>query len=1469
MTDKWASIPALLTSLEDLELPLLAWGVVTANLSDEEVRSAITEQMLKDMQLHGAATPSVDEYLDQLVDTGLIRRLSTSHGAGYRTRVAEYIKLLKQLRQLFPPPNLDAQDWWLGYAPLVADYRLRVSPRTYPARDTSPDVVRDRLHNVHPNWVSRQDAVLQAVLGARSAARFQVAASEAILSALKAGRESGYIVTAGTGSGKTLAFYLPALLDLADSLSSHHRTTHTLALYPRVELLRDQARECIRMVRRVDASASSLDMRPVRVGLLYARVPWSAADLSRNYKRYGWRQRGTDFLCPYFSCPADDCDGDLVWRKADRDANRERLYCDRCGTDIKPETLAITRDSMTQQAPDIVFTTTEMLSRQATDPKLGRLLGWTGANPFKLVLLDEAHTYSGVHGAQVALTLRRWREALRRSGSSPVFVGLSATLRNSEPFFSRLSGIDERSVEAITPSASDLVPIGREYAIVVRGDPVSGTSLLSTTIQTTMLSARMLDSSPGIFGASAFIFTDDLDVTNRLFDDLRDAEGRPTRAGAATRAVLADLRGPRHSQVARRDEDGQNWELPDRLGRMSRPLRVGRTSSQDSGVDVAADVIVATGSLEVGFNDPRVGLVMQHKAPRDSASFIQRRGRAGRSLQMRPITTVVLSGYGRDHVAYQTYEQLLDPEVDARNVPVGNRYVLKIQGAHVLLDWILTETGADARAILTPPTNGGRYNTAPVVHLLHRLVEDEGLRRRLRIRLQRALDIGEDQALGVLWDEPRSLMLSVVPTALRRLESDWKSVPNSPDPGASMRNPLPEFMTATLFEALNTPDVELELPPGFPSDEAPRMEILQALREAVPGRVSRRFGYWSSDSRTWLPLPASGSTVELTDLVAVGQQQGSWTGQSGDSYLVVRPLRLRLQVPPADVTDYSSAQPRWDSEFLFDAGNARDADVPSPSQWDGWVSSVRFATHAMGTQITIRRLSFGADYDLARSGSGGITRVAGAVTYTHGGQAAALGYEGAHDAMIVDARIPDDWRHRLAPLAAHPAWRTRSFRQRMLEDERLDGNANFFQRTWLVDLYLHAYALAGLRGEQPPSAVASLAQGGWARDVNSYLAVVYRQSLTPGVGNPARTLATLQQLAADPTVRAVVDEHATLLTRDNLFEVTADLVHRAMADTLAAAISASAGELLADSEDADFLPDVVWSDDRSRFRIVLSESSIGGLGLVEQLQLRYARDPRSFWSRVSEVLGASDYEEVDQTLRAALSHITDPNDPLAQAVKKYRATQGATEAKSALDRLISAWTATLGSPSHLEVSTFATRVLRPGGSPDTDEYLRSLLQQWDDLEGSMNVEVDARTVAYAAAQGLVPLPTRLEADVVYSLLWLRGPSARAQRLIAWQPFGGSTMVERLVIDPLAASSVPTVDVTVDDWPDRYRELLSATGEVDLVAALNNRAALSHAVRATAALPIERGPLRVFGRVTGYLQRMGFVRARVSITEEFQ
>ena len=91
-------------------------------------------------------------------------------------------------------------------------------------------------------------------------------------------------------------------------------------------------------------------------------------------------------------------------------------------------------------------------------------------------------------------------------------------------------------------------------------------------------------------------------------------------ASGGVRRPAARAHGRRHSAAETRA--GHPFGL-------AQPLRISRTSSQDVGVAQGSDVVVATAALEVGYNDPDVGGVMQHKAPRDWAAFLQRKGRAG------------------------------------------------------------------------------------------------------------------------------------------------------------------------------------------------------------------------------------------------------------------------------------------------------------------------------------------------------------------------------------------------------------------------------------------------------------------------------------------------------------------------------------------------------------------------------------------------------------------------------------------------------------------------------------------------------------------------------------------------------------------------------------------------------------------------------------------------------------------------
>lgn len=1452
----------LLSRLEDLELPLLAWGVVDGFLSGDDVDLTIDEHRMAEMLAGHTQVPTVEEYRQTLLDRGLLVRQPTTE-IRYRTRFAEILRLLRLLRQLWPPKDHTADGWWRAYAPLVADYRLRVSPRRYPRRELGlPEVIAGL--QALAGWGAAQESVLRQVLGASKLAPFQLRATASILAAVTTDRSTARIVTAGTGSGKTLAFYLPALLDLT-AAGRLRRGPHTLALYPRTELLRDQAREALLLGARSGPIGNGTP-RPLRIALLYKDTP-TRDDFQREKVR-GWKRDSTGWASPYFPCLENGCTGDQVWLDVDRVAGLERLTCAKCGHSTRDGALAITRDSIVSNPPDILFSTTEMLSKQATSSKLGPLLGWKGPVGIRMVLLDETHTYAGVHGAQVAYTLRRWRHALRQWGvDSPVIVGLSATLRDAGKFFATLTGVDRADVEVIAPEASELAPISREYGVVLRGDPLTGGSLLSTTIQTLMLVGRMLDRHPGLFGSAAFAFTDDLDVVNRLYDDLRDAEGA-SPFGRSRGVVLGSLRDPSLPQAGKRHDDGQSWDLADRLGRMAGPLRIARTSSQDGGVDGSADIVVATSSLEVGFNDPRVGVVVQHKAPRDIASFLQRRGRAGRRLDMRPLTLVVLSDFGRDRSAYQSYEQLLEPELRSRHIPVGNRFVIKIQAVHALLDWIARVGSVDARSFASSPWSTTPPNPSHVVHLLTDLLSSPVRQDELRTHLQRALAISADEADAAMWEEPRSLLLAVVPTLLRRLENAWQTIPGEVDAGDIPRQPLPEFLTATLFGSLNTPDVILSMPKEFRSGEPEMMAIGQAMREAVPGRVSRRFGHAHASHRTWLPLPVSGEALELKTIVTKGHALGEWADLSGDAYLVVRPLELQLAVPPPDIANTSSARPIWRSAFSYEPASLQQMDVPTPSVWSGFISQFAFALHVLGSPVAVRRFCIGAEGEVVTQNYGALTRRSSTVRYTHDGHRAALGFEIESDALIVEGLVPAAGEHDVVMESI--AWRTLCFRRRIMEDIALDGIANVFQRRWMVEVYLYAFAGVRLSGLSKQAATVALSDGGWTVHLASFLASAYRSD-DPALASNQRILHDLENLADDPKVRAVVEEHASLLSVDDLSSETADLRRRAFADTLAAALLDATYEMVPDAQETDLVADVVFDgEDADRFRAIVSETAIGGLGVMEALSRSYAVDPRRFWDAVGRAVGTSEAEETDRSLRLALSELDDSNSQFSSAVVSYRSASDAKTLDTALSDVRDAWTQFDGPPTHLALSTFAARLLRPGARPQIDRRVSWLVSKWLETEEEVGVEVDARTVAFFGMSGVLGESLApLNMDAAYSMLWPRGYEARNQRLQQWQPYRDDVLVERLVVDEVVRDRASAVDVTRSDWLEQYVDAMATDGGVQLTVPHSARDRLAVAIRICLSTPVERSGLRVYPRLEGVDRRLGLWHARMSFAEELQ
>ena len=1506
-------LSSVLDFIEQRESRLLVWGIVDGLFQRDELLDLISPLIDSALESGFDEFFEANEVISALFALKWLVEVESSNGEiGYRSRMAETVRLLQRLRQLFPK-HVRQSNGWQEAPTLVADFRFQRRRRQYPRRDIPRDAVLEQLGKVTDNQSVL--ACAQALLGPSDEkillAGFQVRAAERILRGIESNEALATIVCAGTGSGKTLAFYLPALASITRHLVSGDALpwVKSVALYPRSELLKDQLRE---VIGRTTHLGNSLKGVSVRVGALYGDTPTEAKYLPTTKS---WRKVGEDYICPSLKCIK--CNGEMRWHQIDHSVGKERLECHNCNWVIVGDVFPLTRKSLAASPPDILFTTTEMLNQRLSDNGLNHLFG-VGAKaqrPPELVLLDEVHTYEGRHGAQVAYLMRRWAYLVER----PLrFVGLSATLREAPSFFASLTGAWQSHVEEISPHSDEIEAEGAEYMIALRGDPVSRAALLSSTIQTTMLLERCLDPktanlcdsvSKGAFGQRTFVFTDDLDVTNRLYFDLLSAEGR-TSSGTpdmrnAPNGGLAVLR--RSGPSSSRYRGGQDWRMCEQLGHtLSERLNIDRVSSQDRGIDASANVIVATAALEVGFDDPSVGAVIQHKAPKGMAGFLQRKGRAGRTRGMRPWTAVVLSDYGRDRIAYQGYDLLFDPELPARTLPLSNRYITRMQAVFAVIDYfgqkLQDASKGSVWADLSGPKNDQRKER--LIKEIRSILESQNSVGKLEYFLHRALKIPLEEVSTLLWEYPRPLMTMVLPTALRRLASGWRANGQLGQDIQIRNNPLPDFVPATLFADLNLAEVRIELPHGnvqHNRDEQHGMPVFSALREFAPGRVSRRFGVHYRTERYWI-APSEEALAGLSTSLLPIDQFGTYVPLGKYSYWqddvivelpVFRPLSLTPSTPAKNITDTSQAHLKWFSQFV-PLGHPSWLEPPVGGVWSNLVPRLGFFTHASHAPVEVRRFAIGSN---AEVGIGPGEKITLDFNFSDANEPVALGAAFAADGVVFQLQIPAQLYAKGEDSSAKwRALRTIRYFDSAWRGEVLPTVASPFMRRWLAEVFLSALAFEAIQGNVDLASAAKSIISGSASIILSEVLVILFQSQSADAQEDVE-LSSQDRLRSDLDellVQPVILEELMALGRF-LWEPVSDewepWLRKIYQCTLGAALLRTIGDLCPTinpddlSIDLDRGPSVnahlaPYVD--SQMEIWVTEKSPGGSGLIEEFMRSYAEDPRRFFSMVRAAMEMGEFELIDHQLIQLLNLLNEEGSETKDVIRRVRATNHHQQLIQATRELRLALLRDGFSPFHGFLVSMGNRVLRSGAGPATDEYLSSAIDRWKKEEERLGLEIDLRVICYWLSQAAdidavvseTGIPTGEDRiawrmSAIYGLLWGRGREIRQTSLQVRNQFSELPPVERLLVIDSVMDDRVRVSVDSNDWMITATELLAQGQLVTLTCVETKRALLGSALHALITNPVETGYLSAYARLQGVRQTNSVLEADIELLEAVQ
>lgn len=1479
----------VLDRIEAEESKLLTWGDTGAFFSEREIIDLISEV---------APSCDGDDILEALLDSVMLYEIIGPDGntQGYRSRMGESVHLYRNLRQWFHGKQI------VEASTLVSDFRFLRRPRLYPRRDL-------QIEDLFSAWEESLElgvdvkAAIESQIGNFALSGFQARATERILEAFEQHRTRGTapsatIICAGTGSGKTLAFYLPALSSIASEVIKDPRPrVRVLAIYPRNELLKDQFNETWRQCRRLDELVLGGAKRKLRIGAFYG-------DTKDNI-RYALKDNSEYLDYDLIRCATPSCQGSFRWLKDDVDNRREKLTCNGCGVTVSDDEVVLTRTSMAQSPPDIVFTTTEMLNQQIGNPRFQRVFGINTDQPIPLILLDEVHTYGGNQGAQTAFLLRRW---MKMSWTRPHFVGLSATLTDAEEFFSRLTSVHRNRVRLIESHEKEMIEEGAEYLLALRGDPVSQTALLSTTIQAAMLTRRLLDCkgdsvSDGTWGSRTFIFTDNLDVTNRLYWNLADAEGWINRRGrlqAGPRGPLASLRNPSSAtktNVLR--AFGQDWgiakEIGHTLGADDRAI-VSRTSSQDSGVDVDAELVVASPSLEVGFNDSTIGAVIQHKAPRNMASYLQRKGRGGRTRAMRPWTIVVLSDFGRDRVTYQHYEKLLDPEITLQRLPTENSHVHRMQAAMAVLDWLSIKSKQNMWYVFNKPSKIAQNQLSKVHTLIKSCLYSEDQQSELRDYLSKSLRLPDEQLSRVLWQSPRAIFLEFLPLLKRRLETKWGAWDSDRETfvpwvevNNSWRSPVPEFIPDNLFSDLNLPALHIRLSRGERALEE-GMSFFQGLDEFAPGRISKRYAVRSGWGSDWVvpgdydPAPVEqveDINVEIEEVFPKYSFVESLNDSDSNLNIVLPHFVSTRNVPDKNSSGLlptSNARLVWHSRFIPSQTGGQHKP-PLGNAWNKHLSTIRFHTHRSLTQLQLIRYSTGSKAEL-RFQSGGKARLN--FHWSHNNQSIGVGTRMWVDAAEFEFIFTDE--HIAEWLGRAPVLRTlRSayLQDRLRTETVFEGNT--FTSDWVWECFTACLAVhVASTGQSTVEAIKAVLSGGGRIPLRMMPTALFQEHiLDDGSLNPLELNEAKREQRLRSDLEEILTSQAVITALENLaFLITDDVngsvdflqwCRMIVANTLAGALSNTLCALMPDVDETAFVADPVVEKDFVRVWIVEQES--GGAGLVGLFEDRFGEDPVATLNTFARCLQPNEYEQLDFDLHYLLRS-SRRNHGIASALKMVReASDFSTRmvANNHLKKLVSSMGIQC---SHSFTAVLHSRILRAGSAHETDMALLGYLDRWDDLQQFCGFEVPVNVAALVMAverEGNIDFEHLFSsASRIGAVMWPRGAAVRQNVLGFYNRFQSDNLrTERLLGACLCLDETPVVLACDADWLAQVHQYLEGGGVVDLHIEMDEVVNLKRLLVHLQTNPLDAMGLFFYPRISSMMRREDRFILRVEFAEAIQ
>ena len=253
------------------------------------------------------------------------------------------------------------------------------------------------------------------------------------------------VVATGTGSGKTECFLIPMLDSLLKENNLSLSGVRSLILYPMNALVNDQVKRLRKLLCRQETVR-------IRFGFYTSRTETTPKKAEESLRRELQAYEGKE-LQELFTAV----------EKQDLDLSTKDKLVEKAIAKITA-VQAISREEIWSNPPHILVTNYSMLEHMLIRPRERQEVFKASKATFKMLVVDEAHTYNGSTGSEVTMLLERLKVAVGIEKDRIRCIATSASLGDK--------AVDPQVLKFV----SDL--FGESFSQVIRGDRVTATERL-------------------------------------------------------------------------------------------------------------------------------------------------------------------------------------------------------------------------------------------------------------------------------------------------------------------------------------------------------------------------------------------------------------------------------------------------------------------------------------------------------------------------------------------------------------------------------------------------------------------------------------------------------------------------------------------------------------------------------------------------------------------------------------------------------------------------------------------------------------------------------------------------------------------------------------------------------------------------------------------------------------------------------